>query len=78
MSGFPLEGRTCLATGEDFRVVGNMEAIPLALRKNCILFYAPETEELAKKIAQESDGTIRLGEIRWRCVVDTLAEFAKL
>ncbi len=34
-------------------------------RKDCVLFYCPEAEELAKKIARESD-CIELGDISWQ------------
>ncbi len=57
-----------LSTGEDFRITTNVEAssIPPALRKDCILFYTPDTEELAQKVALQSGGAITLGRIKWR------------
>lgn len=72
MSGhLVVDGAGGLHSGDDFRIAGNLEAagIPLALRKNCVLFYAPDTEELAQKVAQESGGTITLGKIKWRLVM---------
>lgn len=46
----------------------NVEAssIPPALRKDCVLFYTPETEELATKIAAQAGGSITLGRIKWK------------
>jgi hypothetical protein len=46
-----------LRSGEDFRISLNVEAdkIPEYLKKKqCVLFYAPETEDLAKKVAGQS------------------------
>lgn len=65
-----LQQQLSLQSGEDFRIAGNLEGIPLALRKNCILFYSPENEELAQNIAGESGGTITLGKIKWRKFAD--------
>lgn len=72
MSGhLVVDGTGAPLQSDDFRIAGNLEAagIPLALRKNCVLFYAPDTEELAQKVAQESGGTITLGKIKWRWVI---------
>jgi hypothetical protein len=57
-----------LASGEDFRINANVDpaSIPQHLRKNCILFYTGEMEELAKRVAQHAGGSIELGKIRWR------------
>ena len=57
-----------LSTGEDFRITTNIEAtqIPAALRKDCVLFYTPDTEELAQKVAQQAGGAITLGRIKWK------------
>ena len=53
---------------EDFRIITNVKAgdVPPALRRDCVLFYAPDCKELAEKIAQASDGAVRLGNIRWK------------
>ncbi|GFR52528.1 hypothetical protein Agub_g15101 [Astrephomene gubernaculifera] len=61
-----------LSTGEDFRICANIEAtqIPAALRKDCVLFFTPDTEELAKKVALQAGGAITLGHIKWKKFAD--------
>jgi hypothetical protein len=56
------------STLEDFRIVSNVNAedVPAALRRDCILFYAPDCKELAERIAEASEGAVRLGNIRWK------------
>lgn len=56
---------------EDLRQTANVtvDSIPTYLKKDCVLFYAPECESLAQKIAETSGGSVELGRIRWRCVV---------
>lgn len=58
-----------LMSGEDFRYNINIDAaaIPHKLKKECVLFYAPETEELAHKVAALGGGSIELGSVKWRC-----------
>jgi hypothetical protein len=53
---------------EDLRQTANVtiESIPTYLKKDCVLFYAPECEPLARKIAETSGGSVELGRIRWR------------
>eukprot|EP00195_Chlamydomonas_chlamydogama_P015597 CAMPEP_0202902958 /NCGR_PEP_ID=MMETSP1392-20130828/19650_1 /ASSEMBLY_ACC=CAM_ASM_000868 /TAXON_ID=225041 /ORGANISM="Chlamydomonas chlamydogama, Strain SAG 11-48b" /LENGTH=355 /DNA_ID=CAMNT_0049589863 /DNA_START=336 /DNA_END=1403 /DNA_ORIENTATION=+ len=60
------------ASGEDFRITTNIDAasIPQDQRKQCVLFYTPETEHLAKKVAQLGGASIELGKIRWRKFAD--------
>lgn len=55
---------------DDYRLVANIttESIPDNLKKDCILFFTPATEPLARKIAAESGGSVTLGDIRWKCV----------
>eukprot|EP00877_Chromochloris_zofingiensis_P011837 jgi/Chrzof1/6907/Cz02g02260.t1 len=56
---------------EDYRMVSNIDTdtIPDNLKKDCVLFYTPDTEPLARKIAQV--GTrVELGNIRWKCFPD--------
>eukprot|EP00951_Prasinocladus_malaysianus_P032802 scaffold321136_cov43-Prasinocladus_malaysianus.AAC.1 len=36
------------------------EHLAKAMRKNCLLFYCPDQEPLAKKIAAESEGNVEL------------------
>ena len=57
-----------LSTGEDFRINVNVDAatIPAQLRKDCVLFYTPDTEELANKVAAQAGGSITLGKIKWK------------
>lgn len=51
----------------DFRINANVDelAFPSRMRKECILFYCPETEGLAKKVAAQSDSIV-LGKIKWK------------
>jgi hypothetical protein len=58
-----------LPSGEDFRIAGNLDPsqVPDNLKKDCILFYTPDTEALARKIAMTSSNKVELGKIRWRC-----------
>uniref|UniRef100_A0A383W0Y5 ribose-phosphate diphosphokinase n=1 Tax=Tetradesmus obliquus TaxID=3088 RepID=A0A383W0Y5_TETOB len=66
-----LEGRPSLTSIDDYRIVNNIDssAVPEELKKDCILFYTPDTEPLARKIAAE--GThVQLGNIRWKCFND--------
>ena len=55
------------AVAEDFRIIANVDLMktPAHLRKSCVLFYAPETEALARKIAAE-DSNIELAICRWK------------
>lgn len=57
-----------MASGEDYRMTANInvENTPLELRKNCVLFYTHDMEELAQKIAAHAGGNIVLGRIRWK------------
>lgn len=53
--------------GDDFRITApNIDAseLPETLQKECFLFYTPDTEPLARKIAEVSP-KVQLGEIRW-------------
>lgn len=61
-----------LASGEDYRIQANVEVaqIPVELRKNCVLFYTNDMEELAKKVAAQAGGNIELGKIRWKKFAD--------
>ena len=56
-----------LSSLDDYRVSANVDAsqIPDNMKKDCILFYSPDTEELALKIAAASS-KVELGRIRWR------------
>ncbi len=56
---------------KDYRIAPpNIEAtaVPDYLKKDCILFYYPDTEPLAKRIVEESNGNVELGEIVWSYV----------
>lgn len=49
---------------EEERTHDTMNAVDRS-RRDCVLFHCPDTEQLAKKIAQESD-CIELGDISWQ------------
>ena len=50
----------------DYRIfMGNIEVAP-ALRKDCVLFHCPETKALAEKVANVAQGSILLGEVKWK------------
>lgn len=55
------------ATIDDYRIVSNIDTsrVPEDLRKDCILFYTPDTEPLARKIAAQGEHVV-LGNIRWK------------
>jgi hypothetical protein len=57
-----------LASGEDYRIQANVDpaVIPQHLRKECVLFYTGDMEELAHKVAAQAGGNIELGKIRWK------------
>ncbi len=57
-----------LDTMADYREIANItaESIPDNMKKDCILFYTPDTEALARKIAEEAGGNVTLGDIRWK------------
>jgi hypothetical protein len=60
-----------VASTEDIRVSApnvdfkTLQSLPEHLRKDCLLFYYPDTEPLARRIAAISD-KVELGEIRWK------------
>ncbi len=70
-SGAPPQTAPSLASVEDYRITTNVEVsqIPQALRKNCVLFYTNDMEDLAKRVADQAGGNIELGRIRWRCAL---------
>ena len=51
----------------EFRINTNVDLGGLSpvYRKSCVLFYAPETEALARKVAAENSN-IKLAKCRWR------------
>jgi len=61
------EPRASLGTIDDYRIVSNIDTskVPEDLKKDCILFYTPETEPLARKIAAQGEH-VTLGNIRWK------------
>lgn len=67
-SGVARSTSFAMSTLEDFRIISNVntEDVPAALRRDCVLFYAPDCKELAVKIAEASDGAVELGGIRWK------------
>lgn len=56
-----------LKTIEDYRIISNIDTsqVPEDLKKDCILFYTPDTEPLARKIAAQGRH-VQLGNIRWK------------
>lgn len=63
---------------DDFRIIENITAdgLPEFKKKECILFYTPDTEPLARKIAAVSPHKLELGNIRWRCAANTIGSFS--
>ena len=61
------ERTSALGSLDDYRIISNIDpaSLPPHLRKSCILFFAPETEELAIKIAAQNSN-IQLAKCRWR------------
>ena len=57
-----------LGTLDDYRIVANIDAaaVPDYLKKDCVLFYTPDTEPLARKIAGQAGSHVELGNIRWK------------
>ena len=56
------------ASTEDIRITApnvSLGTIPDYLTKKCVLFHYPETEALARSVAQASDGRVELGEVKW-------------
>lgn len=52
----------------DYRIAApnvTVDSLPNYLKKDCILFYHPETEPLARRIAELSGGRVELGDISW-------------
>ncbi|PRW50864.1 ribose-phosphate pyrophosphokinase isoform C [Chlorella sorokiniana] len=52
----------------DYRItapnVGAME-VPEELKRDCLLFYYPDCEQLARRVAECSEGKVELAEITW-------------
>jgi len=63
----PSTNSSIMSTLDVFRIISNIDAskVPESLKKDCILFYTPETESLARKIADQGDH-VQLGNIRWK------------
>lgn len=40
--------------------------VPELVKKDCLLFYYPECEGLAMRIAEVSNGSVELAEINWK------------
>lgn len=56
------------SSAEDIRITApnvSLETLPDYMTKRCVLFHYPETEALAREIAQASDGRVDLGEVKW-------------
>ena len=53
------------------------QLIPPSLRKDCVLFYTEDFRELAERIAEHSQGHIKLGKIRWRWELSSHRQLGK-
>ena len=40
--------------------------VPEYLKRDCLLFYYPDCEQLARRIVECSEGTVELAEINWK------------
>jgi hypothetical protein len=67
MAASTLQQALSNATIDDYRIVSNIDTskVPEDLKKDCILFYTPDTEPLARKIAAQGEHVV-LGNIRWK------------
>ncbi len=66
--GTGISARIRLPTSEDIRITApnvELESFPMQLTKECLLFYHPETEILARSVAETSQGRVELGDIKW-------------
>ena len=55
------------ASRDDIRIAApnvDLESLPEFLKKECLLFYYPDQEPLAKKVAAASS-SIQLSEVKW-------------
>lgn len=55
------------ASRDDIRIAApnvDLESLPEYLKKECLLFYYPDQEPLAKKVA-EASSSIQLSEVKW-------------
>ena len=55
------------ASRDDIRIAApnvDLESLPEFLKKECLLFYYPDQEPLAKKVAEVSS-SIQLSEVKW-------------
>lgn len=68
----PLEltSNPSVGTLDDYRIITNIDAaaVPDNLKKDCVLFYHPDTEPLARRIAAAQGTRVELGNIRWKWV----------
>lgn len=56
---------------DDFRITApNVAGSDAVLKKECLLFYYPDCEDLAKRIASVSMGNVELAEISWKRFAD--------
>lgn len=40
--------------------------LPDELKRDCLLFYYPDCEQLARRVAECSEGKVELAEITWK------------
>jgi len=51
-------------------VASSTDRLVRMLKKDCLLFYCPEQEELARRVSEASGGKVQLGEISWKNFAD--------
>eukprot|EP00798_Chlamydomonas_sp_ICE-L_P007354 gene7354-477_t len=68
----PAKLESNVSMAKDYRRTENVvaDSIPPSERKQCILFYSPPMEELAQKIVLAGEGSIKLGNMRWKRFAD--------
>ena len=70
MTGGQLSRRTSSHNGQDIRIAApniDLDEFPGNLKHDCLLYYFPECEALADKIAGLVPDKVTLGKIKWRC-----------
>ncbi|KAL4853687.1 Ribose-phosphate pyrophosphokinase 3 [Chlorella vulgaris] len=68
-----LKPANSLGDTSDYRIQApnvTLNEVPECLKKDCLLFYYPDCEQLARRIVQCSDGTVELAEINWKRFAD--------
>eukprot|EP00798_Chlamydomonas_sp_ICE-L_P007355 gene7355-478_t len=68
----PVKPESNVSMAKDYRHTENVvaDSIPPSERKQYTLFYSPPMEELAQKIVVAGEGSIKLGDMRWKRFAD--------